>query len=139
MYSHSLEIRVRYGETDQMGYLHHSNYARYYEAARVELMRALGFPYGEMENSGILMPVLNLECKFIGAILYDELVTVTAIITELPASRMKLRYEIHNEKGKMVNEGKTDLCFVKADSRRPMRCPEKILQLVEAGFDSGSL
>lgn len=136
MYSHSIEIRVRYGETDQMGYLHHSNYARYYEVARVELMRALGFPYGEMEISGILMPVLNLECKFIGAILYDELVTVTAIITELPASRMKLHYEIHNEKGKKVNEGKTDLCFVKADSRRPMRCPEKVLQLVEMGFDS---
>lgn len=134
MYSHSIEIRVRYGETDQMGYLHHSNYARYYEAARVELMRALGFPYGEMENSGVIMPVLTLESKFIAAILYDELVTVKATITELPSSRMKLTYTIHNQAGKKVNEGKTDLCFVKSDSRRPMRCPEHILSLMQKAF-----
>jgi len=134
MYSHDTEIRVRYGETDQMGYLHHSNYALYYEAARVELMRALGFPYGEMEKAGILMPVLNLGCKFIGPVWYDELVTVKATILEMPTTRMKLLYEIFNEQGKKVNEGNTELCFVDANRRRPMRCPDNIAQLMKPHF-----
>ncbi len=130
MYQFDTQIRVRYGETDQMGYLHHSNYARYYEAARVELMRSLGFPYGEMENEGIIMPVLNLFCKFSRPVLYDELVTVRAIIDEIPKTRMKLRYEIFDSKGVKVNEGTTDLCFVDGPSRKPMRCPEKIAILI---------
>lgn len=129
-----MQIRVRYGETDQMGYLHHGNYPLYYEAARVECMRSLGFPYGEMEKSGILMPVLDLHCKFIRPVLYDEMLTVRAIMTEMPRTRMKLRYELFNEEGAKVNEGSTDLCFVDAVSRRPMRCPEEIAKLIQPHF-----
>ncbi|MGB0432183.1 MAG: acyl-CoA thioesterase [Bacteroidia bacterium] len=129
-YSNTLKIRVRYGECDQMGYLHHSNYARYYEAARVELMRNLGFSYAKMENDGIIMPVLNVNSKFIKPILYDELVNVICIIDEVPKTRMKLRYEVYNELGHKVNEGSTDLCFVDAKSRRPIRCPEYVFNLI---------
>lgn len=135
MYSHDTQIRVRYGETDQMGYLHHSNYARYYEVARVELFRSLGFPYGEMEKSGILMPVLNIDSKFIKPILYDELVTVRATLTEHPKTRMKLLYEVFNENAEKVNEGHTDLCFVDAANRRPMRCPAHIDEIMRPIFN----
>ena len=135
MYSFDTQIRVRYGECDQMGYLHHSNYARYYEVARVELMRDLGFPYGEMEQSGIIMPVLNMECKFIKPVLYDELTTVRAIITEMPKTRMKLTYEVYDSKAQKVNTGATDLCFVDGKSRRPMRCPSHILEILEPVFN----
>lgn len=135
MYSCDTQIRVRYGECDQMGYLHHSNYARYYEVARVELMRSLGFPYGEMENSGIIMPVLNMECKFIKPVLYDEMVTVRATISEMPKTRMKLAYEVFNNKAVKVNQGATDLCFVDSKSRRPMRCPDNIADILNSVFN----
>lgn len=134
MYSHDTQIRVRYGETDQMGYLHHGNYPLYYEVARVECMRALGFPYGKMERDGILMPVLSLDSKFIRPVLYDELLTVRASVLELPTTRMKFRYEIFNEEGVKVNEGHTVLCFVDAASRRPMRCPEFIHAILKDFF-----
>lgn len=134
MFSNDTQIRVRYGETDQMGYLHHSNYARYFEVARVELMRALGFPYGEMEKQGILMPVLHVNSKFLQPIWYDELVTVRAIITEMPLTRMKLKYEVYNGNGDLSSEGSTDLCFVDANTRKPMRCPDHIQELMDAVF-----
>ncbi|MFY0673039.1 MAG: acyl-CoA thioesterase [Bacteroidia bacterium] len=129
-FSNKLKIRVRYGECDQMGYLHHSNYARYYEAARVELMRSLGFSYAEMERSGIIMPVLNVNSKFKKPILYDELVTVVCSIDEVPKTRMKLSYEVYNESDDKANEGSTDLCFVDSKSRRPIRCPEYVHDLI---------
>lgn len=134
MYSHETTIRVRYGETDQMGYLHHGNYPLYYEVGRVECMRSLDFPYGEMEQNGILMPVLRLDCKFMKPVLYDEILTVKTTLLELPSARMKFLYELFNEKGQKVNEGHTDLCFVDASTRRPLRCPDDILQKVQSHF-----
>ena len=65
MYSHSTKIRVRYGETDQMGYMYYGNYAQYYEVGRVEMLRSLGMSYSSMEADGIMMPVLELKCKYI--------------------------------------------------------------------------
>lgn len=135
MFSCDTQIRVRYGETDQMGYLHHSNYALYFEVARVELMRTLGFPYGDMEKKGILMPVLHVNSKFLQPIWYDELVTVRAIITEIPLSRMKLNYEVYNDNGNISSKGSTDLCFVNASTRKPMRCPAEILDLLHPVFN----
>ncbi|MCB0738342.1 MAG: acyl-CoA thioesterase [Bacteroidetes bacterium] len=134
MYSNEHQIRVRYGETDQMGYLHHGNYPLYYEVGRVECMRSLGFPYGELEISGVLMPVLSLDCKFIRPVLYDEHLTIKTTLLELPSSRMKFLYELFNEQGQKVNEGHTELCFVDAKTRRPMRCPADILEKTQPYF-----
>lgn len=136
MYSHDTQIRVRYGETDQMGYLHHSNYPRYFEVARVECMRSLGFPYGELERGGVLMPVLNMECKFKMPIYYDEMVVVRALITEMPVTRMKLNYKVYNSQADVACEGRTDLCFVDATTRKPMRCPAHIAHIMRAVFMS---
>lgn len=118
-----------------MGYLHHGNYPLYYEVARVEAMRVLDFPYGEMEISGVLMPVLNLDCKFLKPVLYDEVLTVKASLLELPSTRMKFLYEIFNQKGQKVNEGHTELCFVDAKTRRPLRCPSDIYAKVLPWFE----
>lgn len=137
IYTHSTEIRVRYGECDQMGYLHHSNYGRYYEVARVECMRSLGIPYGEMERKGVLMPVLNMSSKFKRPVLYDEMVRIEAQVLEWPSTRMKLAYQIFNENEMLVNEGQTDLCFVDAERRRPMRCPEYVLKSMELNISKG--
>ena len=118
-----------------MGYLHHGNYPLYYEVARVECMRSLGFPYGQMEKDGILMPVLSLDSKFIRPVLYDELLTARATVVEMPGTRMRFKCEMFNEDAVKVNEGHTELCFVHADSRRPMRCPEYIKDILKPHFE----
>jgi len=112
MYSHSTKIRVRYGETDQMGYMYYGNYAQYYEVGRVEMLRSLGMSYSSMEAEGIMMPVLELKCKYIKPALYDQEITVKTIIKELPGIRIYFEYELYNEKEELINLGSTTLVFV---------------------------
>ena len=80
MFIHSTKIRVRYAETDQMGYMYYGNYAQFYEVGRVEMLRSLGMTYKSMEESGIIMPVLELKCKYLKPALYDEEITVKVIM-----------------------------------------------------------
>ena len=72
MYQHESKVRVRYAETDQMGYVYYGNYATYYEIGRVELIRSLGISYKELEEMGVMMPVLENKSKFLSAALYDD-------------------------------------------------------------------
>lgn len=124
MYSYEVKLRVQYYETDQMGVVHHSNYIRYYETARTELMRSLGVSYHDMEASGIMMPIISASSKYIQPALYDEEITVKAIVKELPTSRIRFFYEIYNQTGKLINEGETLLAFVNMQTQRPVRAPE---------------
>lgn len=90
MYTHSTKIRVRYSETDQMGYVYNGNYAQYYEVGRVEMLRSLGMTYGSMESSGVMMPLLELKCKFIRPAFYDQELTIKTTVKELPGVRIHL-------------------------------------------------
>lgn len=128
MIFHEEKIRVRYKETDQMGIVHHSNYIVYYEAARVEALRAWGLPYDEMEKSGIISPILEVGCKYHLPAYFDELLTVRVILEEVPTVRLKVRYEIYNEAGALINTGHTWLGFLKADTRRPCRAPQYLVE-----------
>jgi len=119
MIEHICKIRVRYSETDQMGYVYYGNYASYYEVARVEMLRSLGTSYKEMEESGIMMPVLELKCKYIKPAYYDEELTVSVKILEKPQTRIKFQYEIFNEKEELINIGETTLVFVDVKKNRP--------------------
>lgn len=121
MFTFKCNIRVRYGETDQMGYVYYGNYAEYYEVARVEMLRSLGTSYKDMENNGVMMPVLDLYCKYIKPGRYDENLTITVSIKEKPGIRIKFHYEIHNEQEELINIGETTLVFVDMKSGRP--CP----------------
>ena len=134
MYSHTSEIRVRYGETDQMRYLHHSNYARYYEIARVECLRSLGISYCEMEQSGILMPIIKMEAVFKQPAFYDDLLAVKASILSMPKTRLHLSYEFTNQHGVLTHIGQTHLCFVDGEARKPMRCPAPITEKLSPFF-----
>ena len=128
MYNHQVDIRIRYAHTDQMGYCYYGNYAQFYEIGRVEALRNLGLSYKKIEESGILLPVIDFNIKFINPAYYDDLITVNTIIKELPSARIKFEYEIFNESGEKLNFGTTTLVFINKKTNRPTKCP---LELIE--------
>ncbi|NJM15152.1 MAG: acyl-CoA thioesterase [Bacteroidales bacterium] len=124
-------IRVRYGETDSMGYAHHGNYPLYFEEGRTELIRKLGTDYKYMEEMGILMPVVSLEIKYLAPVYYDDVLTIKTTLLELPVVKIIFEYEITNVKDEVVCRANTMLAFVDAQSRKPIRAPEWFLSLVK--------
>src|SRR5690606_38074518 len=118
MYVHETHIRVRYSETDQMSYMYYGNYAAFYEVGRVEMLRSLGLSYRSFEEQGIMMPVLELQSKFIKPARYDDLITVRTILKDLPGARIHFDYELYNEGGQLINTGNTRLVFIDMGSNR---------------------
>ena len=118
MYVHETKIRVRYSETDQMGYVYNGNYAQYYEIGRVEMLRSLGMTYQEMEDSGVMMPLLELKSKFIKPALYDQELTIKTTVKTLPGVRIHFDYEIFNEAQELINIGHTSSAAVFAVKNR---------------------
>ncbi|MDN5215471.1 thioesterase family protein [Fulvivirgaceae bacterium BMA12] len=135
MYESSVKIRVRYSETDQMGYVYYGNYAGYYEVARVESLRSLGFAYKELEGQGVMMPVLENKTKFLAPAKYDELLTIKARIASRPGVRIIFHYEIYNEQSELINTGETVLAFVNMTSGRPCRPPQVMQDLLDPYFN----
>ncbi len=131
MISYDCKIRVWYKHTDQMGICHHSNYICYYEAARSELMRWLGLSFSEVERRGIMMPILEVQSKYLRPAYYDELLTVRIRLKERPTARINFYYEIYNEQGQLLNTGMTQLGFIHSDTRRPCRCPDWFAALLD--------
>jgi acyl-CoA thioester hydrolase len=128
MLTHEITHRVAYYETDTMGYVHHSNYIRLFERARTELMRSLGYTYADMEAAGTMMPLIEAACRYHRPGRYDDLLTVKAVIKEMPVTRLHIEYEVHNEAGALLCSGHTTLVFVNAVTRRPTRAPEPFLK-----------
>ena len=135
MYQHEYQYRVRYADTDQMGYVYYGNYARLYEIGRVEALRSLGFSYKAMEDSGVMMPVYENTSKYIAPTLYDELLTIRTTIKTLPAARVVFHYEILNTKGVLVHKGETTLVFVKMENNRLTTAPKELLEKLKPFFD----
>ena len=127
MYIFETSIRVRYGETDQMGYVYYGNYPLYYEVGRTEMLRSVGMTYRAMEEDGILMPVHSLSIKYIEPAQYDDLLRLRVIIKELPMAKIHFFYEVYNQQDKLLNTGETVLVFVDAKTRRPRRAPEMLI------------
>ncbi len=134
MFVHSTHYRVCYADTDQMQYMYYGNYARLYEIGRVEAMRSLGFSYRIFEENGILMPVLDLQAKYFAPARYDDLLTIRTTVLELPAARIKFKYEVLNELDELLNEAFTTLVFVNAATNRPMRAPADFITALAPHF-----
>lgn len=130
-----VNIRVRYAETDQMGYVYYGNYATYYEVARAECLRNLGFSYKLLEEKGVMMPVVENRSKFIRPARYDDLLTIKVMVDEMPHRRITFRYEVYNEQKKLINLGETILAFVNMNNGRPCDVPESIHTLLKPFFD----
>lgn len=129
-FSHHTKIRVRYSETDQMGYCYHGNYAQYYEVGRVEALRQLGMSYKDMEKDGIMLPVIELNTTFISPALYDDELTIVTNIVTLQGPRLFFTYDIKNEENKIISKGKTTLAFISKNTMRPISPPQAFLDLI---------
>lgn len=120
MFISETKIRVRYAETDQMGVVYHGNYFQYFEVARAEAIRQLGFTYADMEKAGIIMPVVEVNCRYLRPALYDDLLTVKVILKELPADyKILFIQEVCNEKSELLATGSVLLFFM--DSKTSLR------------------
>ncbi len=119
MISHQCKLRVLYPDTDKMGYVHHSNYARYCEKARWELLRDLGVSYKDIEDAGVMLPVVGMSFKYLKPAVYDELLRIETQLSEIKGPLLKFDYSIFNEKNELINKGETTLAFVDAQSRKP--------------------
>jgi acyl-CoA thioester hydrolase len=134
MFKNQTNIRVRYAETDRMGYVYYGNYAGYYEVGRVEALRSLGMSYREMEDSGIMLPVLNYSIKYYKPSFYDDLLTIETIIPEIPGTRIKFLYKMYNNEGILLNEGETTLVFVNTKTGKPCQAPASFLDKLKPFF-----
>jgi acyl-CoA thioester hydrolase len=108
-FSKETQIRVRYGETDQMGYCYYGNYAQYFEVGRVEALRTVGLSYKELEEQGIMLPVSEFNVKYLSPAFYDDLLTIKTTITKIKGAR---------------------LVFVSKETMRPISPPENFLQII---------
>ena len=132
MISFEHKLRVEYHHTDQMGIVHHSNYIKFFEAARTEWLRAAGMTYAEMERRGVMMPIVDVHVKYRQPAYYDEVLSVSVFVDELPMARMIFRYEIRGEDGRDVASCTTTLGFFDSVTRRPQRAPEWLMEVLRS-------
>ncbi|NPA67738.1 MAG: acyl-CoA thioesterase [Chlorobi bacterium] len=135
MLTSETKIRVRYGETDQMGYVYYGNYPLYYEVARTDMIKKIGWSYKTMEENGIMMPVLSLNVKYIRPAYYDDELTVKVFVKKMPSTRMEFEYEVFNEKKELINKGSTVLVFVDMKTVKPTVAPKELTDKIKAYFE----
>ncbi|HUH25749.1 MAG TPA: thioesterase family protein [Flavobacterium sp.] len=126
MQEHQTKVRVRYAETDQMGVVYHGNYAQYFEIGRVEWLRNKGISYKDLENQGIMLPVVSLSMNYKKSAVYDEELTVITHLKYLGGVKIEFDYEIVNEKGELLTTAHTVLVFVDMKTKRPMAVPDNV-------------
>ncbi len=126
MFVAETKIRVRYAETDQMGYVHHGNYAMYFELARVDAIERIGITYKGLEASGVAMPVAHMSIDFKRPAFFDETLTIKTIIRQLPTSKFITEYEVYNDT-ELITKANIVLVFINLTTRRPVRCPQEIM------------
>lgn len=135
MYSHDFKKRVRYGETDKMGYLYYGNYAQYYEIGRVEMIRSLGLTYRQLEDDlRVMMPVMSLQLRYVRPAYYDDLVTIRTTLKELPEKFITFHMELFNQQNKLINGGKVKLCFVDTQTQQTVMAPEILINQLKPYF-----
>ena len=131
MFTQSTSFRIRYGETDQMGVVYHGNYAQFFEIGRIDWLRDFGISYKNMEENNVMLPVVNLQCKFIKPAEFDDKITVKTSLRKIPTVKIEFEYEIYNQKNELLTTGSTMLAFINMKTNKPMRCPDYILEKLE--------
>ncbi len=128
------KLRVRYSETDQMGYVYYGNYAQFFEVGRVEWLRSLGVNYKSLEENGIMLPVLKLNVNFHKPAKYDDLLTVVTILNKKPLVKIEFDFEIYNEKKELLTTGYTSLVFIDMKNNKPIKAPKYLLDKIYPYF-----
>jgi acyl-CoA thioester hydrolase len=136
MITHSHKKRVRYGETDQMGYLYYGNYAQYYEIGRVEMMRDLGLSYRDMEiKEGIILPVVSMQIRYLRPAFYDELLEIRTTLKKKPNQYIRFDVEIWNEDLQVINSAQVKLCFYDVKQKKVCHCPGYFMDVIKPYFN----
>ncbi len=117
-----------------MGFVYHGHFATWLEIARVEALRNVGVSYRELEEEGILMPVLDLQLHFLQPAKYDQVLRVVASVPEMPRVKIRFSYEIFNEEDCKICEASTTLVFLQRSSMKPVRTPVKVLERLSPFF-----
>ena len=129
------EVQIRYDEVDKMGYVYHGNYAKYYHISRTELFRKLGFSDKKLEEMNIIMPIIELNIRYIKPIYYDDIITITTFLKQIPSTRMKFYHEVRNSDDELINEANSTAVFVDMETRVPMRVPEFMVNKIKTYFE----
>jgi acyl-CoA thioester hydrolase len=135
MFCSETKIRVRYGETDRMGYMYYGHYPEYFEVSRTDMIRCFGLSYKAIEDMGIIMPVRSLKVDYKLPALYDEVLTIKSCLKRLPEIKLDIDYVITNEKNEIVCTGNTILAFVDLKTRKLIRAPSFFLDAVKPYFE----
>jgi len=134
MLTHEIQFRVRYAETDQMSFVYYGNYPQYFELGRVEWLRNLGFSYKSIEESGIMLPVVNLNINYHKPAKYDDLLRLKTTLLRLPTAKIEFKYELYNESNDLLTTAETTLVFVDIQSNRPTKAPAELRVKLEDYF-----
>lgn len=128
MKSHSTYVKVRYGETDQMGVVYHGNYAQYLEIARIDWLDAIGISYKKMEDEGVMLPVYEMNFKFKRSAKFDDELKIETYLKQKPGVRIEFQYLIYNQDGELLTEAETTLIFMDMERNKPIKCPSNLLK-----------
>jgi acyl-CoA thioester hydrolase len=136
MFTTKTTLRVRFYETDKMGFMHHSNYARYYECARTEAIREIGYPYAQAEKDGTIMPVVKIESKYLLPLFYDDEVLITTEIRQLPRFGMiTFHHQFFNTNNQLVHQGSITLAMVTTATNKRECGPPILMDLLKKYFE----
>ncbi|MEX1001926.1 MAG: thioesterase family protein [Crocinitomicaceae bacterium] len=128
MFLNTTNIRIRYSETDQMGYCYYGNYAQFFEIGRVETLRKIGVSYKSLEARGIMLPVTELSVKYILPARYDDLIEIKTSLRKIPTAKIEFDYEIFNEKKELLTKGYTALVFISSETKKPVSAPKDLIE-----------
>ena len=135
MFTTETQIRIHYALTDQMGVVYHGHYAQFYEIARTEAIRQIGYTYKDIEAMGIIMPVIDIHSRFLRPAKYDDLITVKTILKELPVHhKIVFHHEIYNETDELLNTGDVTLYFMEAKEMKRCEMPEQLRNVLKHYF-----
>lgn len=136
MFTSETKIRIHYALTDQMGIVYHGHYAQFYEIGRTEAIRELGYTYKDIEAMGVIMPVVDIHSRFLRPAKYDDLITVSTTLRELPQHhKIVFHSEIYNEQNQLLNGGDVTLYFIEAQSMKRCAMPEVLKDKLAAYFN----
>lgn len=128
-------INVRYGETDQMGVVYHGNYAQYFEVARIDWLSKIGISYKEMEQNGVMLPVVSLANKFIKSAFFADDLTIITSLKKMPTAKIEFGYKVFNQEGELLTTAETILVFVSMETKRPIKCPDYVMNKINDYFN----
>ena len=131
MKTNKTSIRVRYGETDQMGVVYHANYVNFFEIGRTEWLRSLGYTYKSLEANSIFLPVIGIEINYKKPAKYDDVLTLETSLIEEPNIKIQFSHKIYNQEGILLVTGISKLVFLDKKNNKPVRCPKFLLNLMD--------